>query len=795
MAENTNKWQAPNPWLGLGSYSEGQHLYGRDKEISELTGIICNHAASVIYGKSGIGKSSILRAGVFPQLRSKGFVPIYLRLVHNTDVSYVQQIESAIRENVTLDDLLPDNIPDLGLWDFLHRYHFMDGEGNTVTPVIVLDQFEEIFTLTQVDHKSDVQNLFAELADVLNDIKPDRVMEAEKQYAQKGAVSEQSSSSSGFILQSLSNATLRYEKSLSFRLVFSLRDDSLYLLERNSAKIPAIKANRYNLCALDEESAREVITRPIPNLFTDTNVNDILNGLAYYEYDDYRVVEPAILSLFLYSYYREQGKVSYDNIFEKYYLESIQPVSTSTISYVEDELLTEDGFRKRIPYKQLLNKGISGSEIAHLEKCIILKREKDYVEFSHDLLCKEALKHKSRRLSERSKKRMRILIYSFAAVLLTVILTVWALWPETPPQMVTLNFQIKGDGSFDNGEPWTADFCFLSSSKDSMLALPVQDVKGRILENMRADDRDSNSLRVLVPKDFIDRERVIRIALFNTSENCRADTVTIDLRQWYRTKDWKLAVQRIPKIPFVGKVVDEDGQPIAKALVLLGTQPMQVSDEQGGFRFFLQDSALLKQDLYVFRKGYDGEHFFGDLLKVCGKGSDTNPFVVALRNNNQQAADIDFKKVFAEQRYAVVALYGLARIDYRKDSIKLEVKDSASLDSAIKVYPQYALNLKKLRRTRKHTRDKTLDLYCVSVDNPNVKGLRNAVGNYLYNGKDHVFQGKLMKLETNKGNSWRLSAISWDRDNKRYVIQGILNSVDKSNEGYFDLEVRREYGR
>ena len=33
---------------------------------------------------------------------------------------------------------------------------------------------------------------------------------------------------------------------------------------------------------------------------------------------------------------------------------------------------------------------------------------------------------------------MRILIYSFAAVLLTVILTVWALWPETPPQMVTL---------------------------------------------------------------------------------------------------------------------------------------------------------------------------------------------------------------------------------------------------------------------------------------------------------------------------------------------------------------------
>jgi len=69
--------------------------------------------------------------------------------------------------------------------------------------------------------------------------------------------------------------------------VFSLRDDNLYLLERSCAKIPALKTNRYNLRALDEESALDVITKPSPGLFTDKEAREILEGLAYYEYDDY----------------------------------------------------------------------------------------------------------------------------------------------------------------------------------------------------------------------------------------------------------------------------------------------------------------------------------------------------------------------------------------------------------------------------------------------------------------------------------------------------------------------------
>lgn len=431
MAENQNKWNGENPWLGLGAYSEGQRLYGRDKETSALTEIILNHTAVVVYGKSGIGKSSLLKAGVFPLLRQNGFIPIYLRLAHNTDVPYTQQIENSIVENVVLQDLLSPNVPDLGLWDFLHRNHFSDQEGNPVTLVIVFDQFEEIFTLTHVSHKSEVQSLFSELADVLNDVKPDKVIQAENNYGSKITEDTSRTKASGFILQTVSKSALKYEKAPSFRIILSLRDDSLYLLERNTAKIPALKVNRYNLCALDEESAMEVIMKPCPGLFTAKQGKEILNGLAYYEYDDYRVVDPAIISLFLFSYYKGQGQVAYNDIFERYYQDCTKNISDSSLAYIEDHLLTERGNRNQIPYEDLIAAGISDNEMDLLLKSKVLKTEKrkniDYVEFSHDRLCEQALKHREeRKLREQTQKmRKRMLAFGLVALFLIGIMAVF----------------------------------------------------------------------------------------------------------------------------------------------------------------------------------------------------------------------------------------------------------------------------------------------------------------------------------------------------------------------------------
>lgn len=418
---------AKNPWLGLSGYNEGQKLYGRDKETAELTNIILCHTATVVYGKSGIGKSSLLKAGVFPHLRSQNYIPIYLRLEHNTKVSYVKQIENAISENIKSKDLLDKKAPDLGLWDFFHRNRFIDENNNTVVPVVVLDQFEEIFTLTQVAYKSDVEELFAELADILNDVKPDKVLEAENCNNKNDISLESDTNRSGFILRPLSKSSFKYVKSPAFRIIISLRDDSLFLLERKSAKIPAIKTNRYNLCALDENSALDVILKPSPGLFNIDDGKNILQDLAYYEYDDYRVVDPAILSLYLFSYYQEQGTLTYADIFASYYNKNTTDIKDSSILYIEDHLLTERGNRNQIPKSELLASVVTEGELELLLQRKILKIEKrkntEYVEFSHDRLCEQALKHREDRIVKVSNRKMfyRFLVLGLIAV---VVLTI-----------------------------------------------------------------------------------------------------------------------------------------------------------------------------------------------------------------------------------------------------------------------------------------------------------------------------------------------------------------------------------
>ena len=71
-----------NPWPGLDSYSEAAQkwFHGRDTDSAEMLRLIRQSAFVMLYGKSGLGKSSMLKAGVFPALREARFLPVYLRL-------------------------------------------------------------------------------------------------------------------------------------------------------------------------------------------------------------------------------------------------------------------------------------------------------------------------------------------------------------------------------------------------------------------------------------------------------------------------------------------------------------------------------------------------------------------------------------------------------------------------------------------------------------------------------------------------------------------------------------------
>src|SRR5437868_10252381 len=79
---NTSSTEANNLFIGLRSYSEGQSdiFFGRDNEIDQLTSLVESNTLTIVFGKSGTGKTSLLNAGVFPRLRKNYCLPFRIRL-------------------------------------------------------------------------------------------------------------------------------------------------------------------------------------------------------------------------------------------------------------------------------------------------------------------------------------------------------------------------------------------------------------------------------------------------------------------------------------------------------------------------------------------------------------------------------------------------------------------------------------------------------------------------------------------------------------------------------------------
>lgn len=108
------------------SYQENQIIFGRNEETADLSQRVLNDIDTLVYGKSGIGKTSIINAGVLPIVRKNGFVPIVLRLYHNNNKSYISQIKEAIGKDVeVVETASAKNVDKELFWEFFHRHKFL----------------------------------------------------------------------------------------------------------------------------------------------------------------------------------------------------------------------------------------------------------------------------------------------------------------------------------------------------------------------------------------------------------------------------------------------------------------------------------------------------------------------------------------------------------------------------------------------------------------------------------------------------------------------------------------------
>jgi hypothetical protein len=90
---------ADNPWPGLSSFTEETRgfFYGRDTETDELSRLVRRETLTVLFGQSGLGKSSLLQAALFPLLREIDHLPLYLRLDHAADApALAEQVKVAL---------------------------------------------------------------------------------------------------------------------------------------------------------------------------------------------------------------------------------------------------------------------------------------------------------------------------------------------------------------------------------------------------------------------------------------------------------------------------------------------------------------------------------------------------------------------------------------------------------------------------------------------------------------------------------------------------------------------------
>src|SRR3954465_3323256 len=89
-----------NPWPGVGSFDEGSERFfnGRRNETAELRRLVLNAPLTILFGASGLGKTSLLQAGLFPQLRKEHYLPIYVRLdLRDREAPFVDQVKFALQ--------------------------------------------------------------------------------------------------------------------------------------------------------------------------------------------------------------------------------------------------------------------------------------------------------------------------------------------------------------------------------------------------------------------------------------------------------------------------------------------------------------------------------------------------------------------------------------------------------------------------------------------------------------------------------------------------------------------------
>ncbi|MBL8514399.1 MAG: ATP-binding protein [Betaproteobacteria bacterium] len=388
-----------HPWLGLASFTEDtrQFFYGREEEVGELSRRVQRKLLTILFGQSGLGKTSILNAGIVPRLRPDGFCPVYVRVDYSAEaIKPSEQIKQAIFRATESQGTWTQSgtaVEGESLWEFLHHRgdELRDAEGKPIIPLLIFDQFEEIFTLAQADDggRKRAAEFLEDLADLVEN-RPPKALEAK--------------------IDADDSVAERFDFSRAdYRILISLREDYLAHLEGVKGIMPSITQNRMRLARMNGEQALAAVIKPGGKLVTQEVAEAIVRFVAGGAELRNAEVEPSLLSLICRELNnariaQNKSEISVDliagsneTILAEFYERSLADQPPAVRKVIEDDLLTDSGYRENLAEERVLKaftaanaKPDAATTLATLVNRRLLRIEERLdvrrVELTHDVL-------------------------------------------------------------------------------------------------------------------------------------------------------------------------------------------------------------------------------------------------------------------------------------------------------------------------------------------------------------------------------------------------------------------------
>jgi hypothetical protein len=236
MPPDPSHWRYPGPYSFRDDDVDRQVFFGRDQEVGEVLNRVLAHPLLVLYGKSGLGKTSLLQAGLFPRLRERHLLPIRLRF-NQRDADWLGELRRSAAITCKNQGIAYTPGEGTTLWEFLNTALFSTGD-QFLEPVLVLDQFEEIFTLQTRDYG---QSLARQLGYVVAGQPPPEVRERLRGGDKASHLAERP----------------------PVRLILSLREEYVGTLQDLAQVLPGVLGQRFRLSHLHRDAAHDAIVRPV----------------------------------------------------------------------------------------------------------------------------------------------------------------------------------------------------------------------------------------------------------------------------------------------------------------------------------------------------------------------------------------------------------------------------------------------------------------------------------------------------------------------------------------------------